>query len=424
MFEANESIKDAPKLASAAIFVKIGVLQATIGDENPIHPLRDYSRKSHEGYQNTIELPDGNNVVPLRSDTIRLVQNGCSFHGLRTSTWKDLTTRFLAQFFLSGRTAKLRNDILMFQQRQGWVSNFMASQDAKLSKFEADFKQQQSKMANKIDTFLKAINDRMTGALSSDTVKNPKLNVNSTSSTFKENKPRKTWIVKPDIKDNDHDPIVKVEEESEESEEEEEEEEDDSKYINTNPSNPSISFITEKVCKLNSFLESLKLVPPSSNTQSVCIKENDEDIIFVEIIKKYDDSSEEEPEEDESVLEPKEDPEGIRGISNFTGRIRRMHIFIGNFTYVLDFMIIEDISSIIDPRLSQVVLGKPFVKISNMTHDLSLGIVKFANGTDEIAYKIPQKIEQLNLLSDLEKEHAKSIYVRNDQEKKSRLCDE
>ncbi|GJS12486.1 putative reverse transcriptase domain-containing protein [Tanacetum coccineum] len=39
---------------------------------------------SHEGYRNTIELPVGNNVVPLQSDTIRLVQNGCSFHGLRS----------------------------------------------------------------------------------------------------------------------------------------------------------------------------------------------------------------------------------------------------------------------------------------------------------------------------------------------------
>ncbi|GKF45629.1 zinc finger, CCHC-type containing protein, partial [Tanacetum coccineum] len=113
----------------------------------------------------------GNNVVPLRSDTIRLVQNGCSFHELwfedpnqhledflklvdsldldgenreRTrwclfqfslrgqasnwlerlpagsiTTWEDLTTRFLAQFFPPGRTAKLRNDILMFQQHHG-----------------------------------------------------------------------------------------------------------------------------------------------------------------------------------------------------------------------------------------------------------------------------------------------------------------
>ncbi|GKB15975.1 hypothetical protein Tco_0849898 [Tanacetum coccineum] len=54
------------------------------GDENPIHTLGDYSKPSHEGYRNTIELPEGNNVVPLRSDTIRLVQNGCSFYELRS----------------------------------------------------------------------------------------------------------------------------------------------------------------------------------------------------------------------------------------------------------------------------------------------------------------------------------------------------
>ncbi|GKF24536.1 zinc finger, CCHC-type containing protein [Tanacetum coccineum] len=35
------------------------------------------------------------------------------------TTWEDLTTRFRAQFFLSGRTAKIRNDILMFQKHQG-----------------------------------------------------------------------------------------------------------------------------------------------------------------------------------------------------------------------------------------------------------------------------------------------------------------
>ncbi|GJV53320.1 zinc finger, CCHC-type containing protein [Tanacetum coccineum] len=142
-----------------------------MGDENPIRTLGDYSKPSHEGYMNTIELPIGNNVVPLRSDTIRLVQNGCLFHGLRSkdsnqhlkdflklmdsldldgenkertrlrlfqfslhdqasnwlerlpagsiTTWEDLTTRFLAQFFPPGRTAKLHNDILMFQQHHG-----------------------------------------------------------------------------------------------------------------------------------------------------------------------------------------------------------------------------------------------------------------------------------------------------------------
>nr|GEY12331.1 hypothetical protein [Tanacetum cinerariifolium] len=39
-------------------------------NENPICTLGDYSKPSHEGYRNTIKLPVGNNVVPLRSDTI------------------------------------------------------------------------------------------------------------------------------------------------------------------------------------------------------------------------------------------------------------------------------------------------------------------------------------------------------------------
>ncbi|GJT47430.1 hypothetical protein Tco_0956145 [Tanacetum coccineum] len=45
---------------------------------------------------------------------------------------------------------------------------------ARLSKFEADFKQQQSEMTNKIDTVLKAIIDRIAGALLKDTVKKSK----------------------------------------------------------------------------------------------------------------------------------------------------------------------------------------------------------------------------------------------------------
>ncbi|GJV40934.1 DnaJ domain-containing protein [Tanacetum coccineum] len=48
---------------------------------------------------------------------------------------------------------------------EGFVSNFMASQYARLTKFEAEFKQHQSEIANKIDTVLKAITDRIAGAL-------------------------------------------------------------------------------------------------------------------------------------------------------------------------------------------------------------------------------------------------------------------
>ncbi|GKA74992.1 MAK10-like protein [Tanacetum coccineum] len=119
-----------------------------MGDENPIRTLGDYSKPSHEGYRNTIELPVGNNVDPNQhlKDFLKLVDSldldgenrertrlclfQFSFRDQASNwlerllagsitTWEDLTTRFLAQFFPPGRTAKLRNDILMFQQHHG-----------------------------------------------------------------------------------------------------------------------------------------------------------------------------------------------------------------------------------------------------------------------------------------------------------------
>ncbi|GKA34408.1 hypothetical protein Tco_0720837 [Tanacetum coccineum] len=292
-----------------------------MGDANPIRTPGDYSKPSHEGYRNNIELPVGDNVVPLQSDTIRLVQNGCSLHGLRSEDpnqhLKDFLklmdsldfdgenrerTRLLQIIYnistpVTRRTidqsagGKLRDrnaeeswalleDLALYDNEswndpsdfakpvkaislpqdvpstsdrrlielenqvqrlmeahlapmqptqvnkittsceicsgphdiqycmenleqafieyassrtdeagckcqsnlEGLVSNFMASQDATLSKFESDFEQLQSEMTNKIDIVLKAITDRIAGALPSDTVKNPKLNTSSVSS--------------------------------------------------------------------------------------------------------------------------------------------------------------------------------------------------------------------------------------------------
>ncbi|GJV95487.1 hypothetical protein Tco_1547064 [Tanacetum coccineum] len=183
---------------------------------------------------------------------------------------------------------------------KGLVSNFMASQDARLSKFEADFKQQQSEMTNKIDTVLKAITDRMAGALPSDTVKNPKLNVNSTSPVLSA---RSYLTEDPQCSTQIHGSIntIAIHQSSphnDKPEEEEQERKDDPKNINTNPSpppDPSVLFITEKVCKLNSFFKSLDLVPRSSNTEIVCTKRDDNGIMFIEIIKQDDDSNRENP---------------------------------------------------------------------------------------------------------------------------------
>ncbi|GKD33231.1 hypothetical protein Tco_1248740 [Tanacetum coccineum] len=79
----------------------------------------------------------------------------------------------------------------------------------------------------------------------------------------------------------------------------EEGEKDNPENIHVNPSvppDPSISFITKKVLNLNSFFESLGLVPQSSNTELVCTRGDDNDVMFIEIVKTNNDSHEEEPD--------------------------------------------------------------------------------------------------------------------------------
>ncbi|GKE87878.1 hypothetical protein Tco_1565353 [Tanacetum coccineum] len=343
-------------------------------------------------------------------------------------------------------------------------------------------------MTNKINTVLKAITDQIAGALPSDTIKNPSTHIHGSINTV---------TIHFEKQSDSYD---------EKAKENEEEEKDTPENIHVNPSTPpdlSVAFITEKVLKFNSFFESLRLVPQSSDTEVVCTKGDNGEVMFIKLIRKNDDSSEREPDEEGSTttegvgakyfdifptksellyhkylmcspipsiflrnpiitegypsnlkipcnighvhvekayidpnsplnimtrmmynwimrrkLNPRENSN--RGVSNFTGRIKGMHVFVGNFTYIVDFMIVEDISSIIDPRLSQVVLGKPFVEISNMNHDPPEGVVRFINGADEVAYKMPHKIEQYNSLSDLEKEHTKLVYLTNEEDKKKR----
>ncbi|GJS01860.1 MAK10-like protein [Tanacetum coccineum] len=53
------------------------------------------------------------------SSTIMGDENPIRCIGGSITTWEDLTTCFLSQFLPPGRTAKLRNDIMMFQQHHG-----------------------------------------------------------------------------------------------------------------------------------------------------------------------------------------------------------------------------------------------------------------------------------------------------------------
>ncbi|GKF79843.1 hypothetical protein Tco_0235411, partial [Tanacetum coccineum] len=155
-----------------------------------------------------------------------------------------------------------------------------------------------------------AITDRITRTLPSNTIKNPKLNVNSTSPVlstrfYPTEDPQCSTRIHSSINAITICPKQPNKSRDDKLEEEGREEKNNPENINITlplPPDPSISFITEKVRKLNSFLESSGLVPRSSDTKFICTKEDDGDVMFIEIIKKYDNSCEEELEEDEHAM--------------------------------------------------------------------------------------------------------------------------
>nr|GEZ35016.1 MAK10-like protein [Tanacetum cinerariifolium] len=280
-----------------------------MGDANPIRTLGDYSKPSHEGYRNTIELPLGNNVLRDRNakeswelledlalyeneswndqrdfskpvKTISLPQDVSSTSDFRLIELEN-QVQCLMEAYLSPIQPTQVNKITtsceicsgpydtqycMEDHEQAFVEyassctdeagDKWASQDAKLSKFEADFKQQQSEMTNIIDTVLKAITDRIAGALTSDTQQS----------------------------DSDDDkPEENIEEEKSSRED-----------INANP---FASFITKKVLNHNLFLRIGRLGPQLSGIKVVWTKRDDGDVMFIEIVKKNEDYRTEEPKE-------------------------------------------------------------------------------------------------------------------------------
>ncbi|GJU21888.1 hypothetical protein Tco_1155230 [Tanacetum coccineum] len=146
-------------------------------------------------------------------------------------------------------------------------------------------------------------------------------------------------------------------------------------------------------------LESLGLVPKSSNMKFVCSNKDDGEVMFIEIIRDDDEPPNEGPNEGEGATT---EGSAVEYFDTFPTR--------DELTYHKTL--------IIDPRLSQVVLGKPFVEISNMTHDPQEGVVRFTNGNEKVTYKIPHKIEQYNSLSSLEKKYTKLVYLRNEEDKR------
>ncbi|GJU46269.1 hypothetical protein Tco_1203535 [Tanacetum coccineum] len=84
---------------------------------------------------------------------------------------------------------------------------------------------------------------------------------------------------------------------------------------------------------------------------------------------------------------------------NFVGLGRDMHVFVGNMSYVMDFTILENMETNIDPSRSHIVFGRPFIEIACLAINRKHELMTFMDGTKEITFKTPHKDPERSELS-------------------------
>ncbi|GJY96068.1 hypothetical protein Tco_0512429 [Tanacetum coccineum] len=88
--------------------------------------------------------------------------------------------------------------------------------------------------------------------------------------------------------------------------------------------------------------------------------------------------------------------EGIENTSkNLVDVVRNVYVFLGSFTYITDFVVLEDIGEFIQINKAEVVMGKPFRKITKLEYDYAKGLMSFNkvfdNYTFQMGCTIPRK---------------------------------
>nr|GEU37126.1 zinc knuckle CX2CX4HX4C [Tanacetum cinerariifolium] len=72
--------------------------------------------------------------------------------------------------------------------------------------------------------------------------------------------------------------------------------------------------------------------------------------------------------------------------------VRDVYMFVGIFTYITDFVILEDIGEFILRDMAEVEMGKPFRKITKLEHDYAKGLISFTRIFDNYTFQMPRTI--------------------------------
>ncbi|GJU87252.1 hypothetical protein Tco_1294798 [Tanacetum coccineum] len=88
----------------------------------------------------------------------------------------------------------------------------------------------------------------------------------------------------------------------------------------------------------------------------------------------------------------------VEGLEN-TGKnvvaiVRDVCVFVGSFTYITYFVVLKDIGEFILRDMAEVVMGKPFRKVSKLEYDYAKGLMSFTRIFDNYTFQMPHTIHR------------------------------
>nr|GEW07291.1 protein kinase-like domain, concanavalin A-like lectin/glucanase domain protein [Tanacetum cinerariifolium]GEY86733.1 protein kinase-like domain, concanavalin A-like lectin/glucanase domain protein [Tanacetum cinerariifolium] len=308
-----------------------------MGDENPIRTLRDYSKPSHEGYRNTIELPVGNNV----DDMIRKIN----------ILWKtvfekldDVSTLRNAGNSMAPKSIASISHVEREELRKKGIKSPSKLFFPKYLSFAS------IKELNKNFSALKCVhfvNSIIILSKDSDTkeedVSSTNAHEHELESMVMRREEQRSKLKNPQLS------CVKA------------------KIRAENPSNAKISCMIRHILKKHAYID--------IGSPIIIMSRNHYNQIMT------------------YKLGLRKNPSNPNKVSNFVGKVRGLRVFIGIFAYKCDSMILEDTTGVIDGCLGEFVFGKPFIEEISLVYNKKEGTITFSMDNKKIYFKIPHTME-------------------------------
>ncbi|GKD61644.1 hypothetical protein Tco_1299153 [Tanacetum coccineum] len=80
---------------------------------------------------------------------------------------------------------------------------------------------------------------------------------------------------------------------------------------------------------------------------------------------------------------------------NLVAIVRDVYVFVGSFTYVMNFVVLEDIGEIIISDMTNVVMGRPFRVVTRLEYDCVKGLISFTKIFDTYIFRMPRTVPRL-----------------------------